>query len=37
MIGMHRIGIFTIRPDPDSGRIVESAIRPDFTGYWIVT
>jgi len=36
-LGMYRIGIFTIRPDLDSGQIAETAIRPDFTGYWIVT
>jgi len=29
ILGMYRIGIFTIRLDPDGGRIVESAIWPD--------
>ena len=31
----NRIGIFTIQLEPDSGRIVESAIHlePEFTGY----
>ena len=35
---VHWIGIFTIRPEPDSGRMVES-IRTEleFTGYWILT
>jgi len=39
VLGMYWIGILTIRPDPDSGQIVESAMwpNPDFTGYRIVT
>jgi len=37
-VGMYRIGIFTVWPEPDSGWIVESAVRLEleFTAYRIL-
>jgi len=39
VLEMYRIGISTIRPKPDSGQIVESAVRLEleFTGYRLLT
>jgi len=36
---MYRLEVFTIQPEPDSGQIVESAVRPEpeFTGYRILS